>query len=77
MKKFVKLNSISPGDEIVADGSFACLRNGQVCEVKQVEGGGLYVECDEGSHFLAGRRYDDGECVGFSSPAVRQNNPDE
>lgn len=50
----MKLSDIKAGDVLVADGGFTCLREGQQCEVK-TDDKGLYIGCDEGSHYLDGQ----------------------
>jgi hypothetical protein len=60
----IKLNDLKPGDTIVADGGFTCLRAGEhkVWE----KHGQLVVVCDDGDHFLDGQEDDDGYLVGLS-----------
>lgn len=66
MKPFAKMADVKAGDKLVADGGFTCLREGQVCEVKQDADGLLYVDCDEGTHHLDGQEKD-GEVNGLWS----------
>jgi len=53
------------GAELIADGGFTCLADGDVCKVRKDEHG-LYVACAEGKHYLDGQLDEDGEnYVGF------------
>jgi len=61
---FPLLSDIVPGDKLIADGAFTCLKEGEVCEVKH-DDGGIYVECANGRHFLEGQRGHRDRCVGF------------
>lgn len=77
---FPKLSDLKPGDKLVADGGFTCLREGEVVMVRADEKGDLFVLCcahDDGDfgkpvsdermeqHFLIGQEGEDGECVGL------------
>lgn len=50
----MKLTEVKPGMVLVADGGFPCLLNQQRCEVR-ADGDGLYIECNEGRHYLIGQ----------------------
>lgn len=56
---FAKLSETNAGDTLIADASFSCMNAGPHV-VKADDGGGLYIECDEGEHYLNGQA-DDGE----------------
>jgi hypothetical protein len=66
---------VQPGDVLIADGGFTCLKNGQRCVVHLDEatakthkwpGSGLYVECKDGKHFIDGQLDDGVEYIGFT-----------
>lgn len=76
---FPKLDDLKPGDKLVADDAFTCLRTGEVVTVEE-DATGLYVRCcahDNGEHgrpvndsrydrhYLDGQEGADGECVGL------------
>jgi hypothetical protein len=63
-------DAVKEGDFIRADGGFSCIRKDAVLEVKRNPkyGNGiesLYVDCDDGQHFLDGALGADGELIGF------------
>jgi len=64
---WAKLNELKPGDELIADGGFDCLEDGERCLV--LDEGGLCVRCKQGLHFLEGQLdfYDDSndDLIGF------------
>lgn len=51
----LKLIDVKPGDMLIPDGGFDCLREGVPVEVKADKNGELYVCCDDGSHHLEGQ----------------------
>ena len=76
---FPALGDLKPGDMLVADGGFTCLREGEVVTVEQ-DADGLFVRCcahDDGDygkpvsderaekHYLDGQAGDHDECVGL------------
>lgn len=76
---FPKLDDLKPGDKLVADGGFTCLKAGEVVTVEK-DGDGLFVRCcahDDGDyghpvndsrneqHYLDGQEGEGGECVGL------------
>jgi len=61
----MKLDDLSRGDILIADGGFTCLNEGDLCRVHR-DADGLYVRCAEGRHYLDGQvDDDDGDLVGF------------
>lgn len=72
MIHFVKLADVKPGDRLVADAGFTCIKAGAVVEVGETRSGNdwlgadLYVPCSHGKHFLDGQTNDAGHCVGLS-----------
>jgi hypothetical protein len=70
--RFPKIETVKPGDTLIADGGFTCLKDGQHCQVK-VDADGLYVECTEGRHGLDGQLNEKDEVVGLCTPAGRVN----
>ena len=54
----IKLKDLKPGDTVVAGTGFTCLAEGP--HVVQENEYGLFVSCNEGSHYLAGQEYIDG-----------------
>lgn len=76
---FPALNDLKPGDILVADEGFTCLREGEVIIVEQ-DADGLFVRCcahDDGDygksvsdardekHYLDGQAGEHDECVGL------------
>lgn len=62
----IKLDDVKPGDVLIADGGFTCLAENARCEVLK-DHYGLYVNCDEGKHYLDGQLDDDGTgIIGFT-----------
>ena len=61
----MKLTDIQPGDTIIADGGFTCMRAGPT--VVQADNAGLYVKCSEGRHYLDGQEDEAGELIGLSA----------
>lgn len=59
-----KLDDLAPGDIVVADGGFTCIRAGEH-QVREMDGL-LFVPCDDGKHFLDGQEDDDGYLVGLT-----------
>lgn len=66
---FPQLSDLKPGDRLVADSGFPCLREGEVVVVESLCDE-LYVHCAAGSHDLEGQGGPAGECVGFSLAPV-------
>lgn len=66
----LKLRDIKPGDRLVADAGFSCLRAGESYAVRSADNAsGLFINCDHGRHYLDGQRNDAGEIVGLSRAA--------
>lgn len=61
---YPKLKDLKAGDALIADGGFTCMEKGKEYVVKEATTG-LFVECEEGEHYLIGQRNHAGECVGF------------
>lgn len=59
----MKLSDLKAGDSVFADSGFTCLHGGfhTVC----ADDGGLYLECDDGHHYLEGQENEHGELVGI------------
>lgn len=61
--------TVKAGDKLTTDDGFTCIKEGTVVTVlsdQYREGlSGLYVECEEGEHFLDGQLGKDGELVGL------------
>ncbi|HEV2674433.1 MAG TPA: hypothetical protein VGV37_07820 [Aliidongia sp.] len=73
----MKLCDVKPGDKLVADHGFMCLRAGATVEVAADDKGTLYVPCKRGRHYLDGQL--DGPAanlMGLSRPAPRRILPD-
>lgn len=50
---YVKIENVKLGDNLVVMGDeFDCLHDGEEKEVKQNEHGRLFVDCEEGRHWL-------------------------
>lgn len=71
MTDFVKLAEVKPGDRLVADGGFTCIKAGAIVTVGESPtgndwpGADLYIPCSHGKHFLDGQENDAGQCVGL------------
>lgn len=63
----VPISAVHPGSKLVCDDGFTCMKDHAVRTVWAApNGGGLYVRCDDGQHFLDGQESDDGVFyVGF------------
>lgn len=61
-KPWAKLSEVKPGNILVADGGFPCVKDGARLIVGRDEDGDLFVPCAEGPHLLDGQA-DDGETL--------------
>jgi hypothetical protein len=61
----MKLTDIRPGDVLIADAGFTCMRDQSEHEVFKDNGGHLYIRCSEGAHYLNGQLNDDGTLSGL------------
>ncbi len=71
-RPYARLNDLKAGDTVTIDGDFTCLPPWSQHVVKS-DDIGLYVECKEGEHHLAGQQ--DGPCdhlTGVYNGAVRE-----
>ena len=50
----MKFKDVNEGDTLIADGGFTCIDEGR-CLLVENSGGGLFIACDEGRHFLDGQ----------------------
>jgi hypothetical protein len=60
---YANLSELRPGDNLIADIGFNCLRPGFVCKVF-AEGDQLYITCAKGRHWLT-EQLDGDTLVGF------------
>lgn len=60
----MKLEDLNEGDIITLDDGFTC-NDADPAEVKKDEYG-LYIDCDEGKHYLDGQEDENGELIGIS-----------
>lgn len=59
-------STVKTGDVLITDGGFTCMGKHARRTVKIDDtSGDLYVDCDDGKHFLYGQTGDDGELVGL------------
>lgn len=66
-----KADEVHAGDTLIADGGFTCIRGGARLTVHADSEGHLYVECDEGSHDLAGQLTEADTLIGLmKAPAA-------
>jgi len=63
-QQWVKLSELKEGDFIMADGGYACTRQGMIAEVKK-DREGLYYRCDGGRHYLDQTDIDGDSLIGF------------
>lgn len=59
----MKLRDLKAGDSVFADGGFTCLRGG--FHFVEADGDGLFIQCDDGKHYLVGQENENGELVGL------------
>jgi hypothetical protein len=64
MSDYLTIEEAKAGIVVVTDGGFTCMKEGEEKTVHVDHEGYLYVECDEGSHYLNGQ-LEDGEYVGL------------
>lgn len=62
-RAYAKLADVKAGDAVNADGGFGCMSGKYTVYADGV--GGLYVECNYGTHYLDGQDDGDGNLVGF------------
>lgn len=64
----IKLQDVKPGDRLVPDAGFSCLRKGEAYAVRSAEDAkGLFINCADGRHYLDGQTNEEtGELVGLS-----------
>jgi hypothetical protein len=69
----VKLRDVRPGDKLIADHGFTCIRTGALVDVAADDKGALYVPCKRGRHYLDGQvDGPEGNLLGLSPPAPRR-----
>ena len=54
MTEYARVDAVSRGDTLIADGGFTCMREGAELLVNEDERG-LFVSCDEGKHYIDGQ----------------------
>jgi len=70
-RPWAHLQTIKPGDFLVADGDFSCMKEGERRQVRADKNGHgfdrLFISCcdEHGRHYLYGQVGDDGELIGF------------
>jgi hypothetical protein len=53
-RAYAKVSEIKQGSCVEVDGGFPCLKSDVYYNVYD-DGAGLYIECDDGKHFLSGQ----------------------
>jgi hypothetical protein len=66
-RAYARLSETKAGDMVVPDDDFGCIRGGAAVEVKAGEHG-LYVDCEEGPHYLEGQDDGDDHLIGMYRP---------
>lgn len=61
------ISKIKPGDVLIPDRAFDCVKPGDPVTVKE-NGLGLFFDCCCGSHYLDGQLSDTGDLVGLYTP---------
>ena len=59
-KPWAKLSELKPGDILIPDGGFTCMKEGARMKVVKDKDGSLFLPCNCGGHSLDGQA-DDGE----------------
>lgn len=54
-RPYARLGELNAGDTVTVDGDFTCIEPWSHHVVKR-DGAGLYIECKEGEHHLAGQQ---------------------
>lgn len=62
--RYAKLDDLKPGYNVEVDGGFTCM-DADVIKIVHSHENGLYIDCEEGRHFLNGQDDGDGYCVGI------------
>lgn len=62
----MKLNDLKPGDTVILDDRFTCMAEGAHVVKAKDDTGLLFLDCEEGTHYLDGQENEDGELVGIS-----------
>ena len=67
--KYAMLCEVEEGDTVRVDGGFTCLDDGEIRVVERFKhsrnGGGLFIRCNDGKHFLDGQLDQDDKYVGI------------
>ena len=56
LNPIINFADVKVGDVLVPDGGFTCMREGTQRLVREDPHNGLYINCDDGKHFLDGQR---------------------
>lgn len=64
----MRLQDIKPGDTVMIDGGFPCVKAGPAI-VQQDPYGTLFIACEVGRHSLEAQEDEDGELIGISKAA--------
>lgn len=67
--KWAHRDDVKEGDTLIADGGFTCIGHGTELAVlfdEDTARGGLFVECADGKHFLAGQLDEGHVYIGFT-----------
>lgn len=63
-REWAKLSALKEGDRVEIDGGFTCMAAGARL-VKKDKDGELYLDCEDGGHYLDGQADDGEHCIGI------------
>lgn len=69
-RRYAEQGKLKAGDYVVTDGDFTCMPKGARRKVMKDEAGELYINCEDGGHYLVGQ-LQDGFYVGLYPSASR------
>ena len=66
MPEYARVDQVTVGTMLTADGGFTCIKNGAVLTVQADDKGFLFVPCSHKGHWLSGQLDDGDQYIGFT-----------